>query len=110
MKIQLDTDNKTIKLEDNVLLSKLIETLDRLLPNKEWKKFTLETNTTINHWSSPIVIREYPFKQNYWPWYQRPYYYTSASSGGSWTADYKVNGQSFSNNMQLKSGVFNLEV
>ncbi len=32
MKIQVDTENKTIQLEKEVVLSKLIETLEKLLP------------------------------------------------------------------------------
>lgn len=106
MKIQIDTDRKTIKLESDVLLSKLVETLDKLLPNKEWKKFTLETHTVINNWNSPIVIREYPtYPKPYWPWYGGNYYGVSA---GKQTAEYKVQGSSSS--MQLKSGVYNVEL
>lgn len=75
MKLQIDTTYKTIKVEESVKLSKLVETLKRLFPNNEWKDFTLETNTTIEHWSSPIIIKEYietekrvnPYT---YPWYQ----------------------------------------
>ena len=56
MKIQLDTENKTIKLGKDVVLSKLIETLEKLLPNGEWKEFTLETHTVIRQWSHPVVL------------------------------------------------------
>lgn len=108
MKIQLDTDKKTIKLEDNVLLSKLVETLNRLLPNKEWQKFTLETNTTINHWSNPIVIKQYPM-QPYWPWYYEGTHYYASNKA---TAEYKVNNLSSQSRdmLSLKSGVFNVEI
>jgi hypothetical protein len=68
MKIQLDTTNKTIKIEENVKIDKLISTLKKLLPDNEWKQFTLETNTTINNWTYPITIREYPAYPHY-PWY-----------------------------------------
>lgn len=112
MKIQLDTENKTIKLESSVEMSKLIDTLNKLFPNKEWKKFTLETNTTIAHWSSPIVIERY--HQPYYPWY----YVVSASSK---SADYSVkagntnlamNAGVVGNNnalSSLKAGIFNVE-
>jgi hypothetical protein len=103
MKIQLDTEKQTIKLEDSVLLSDLVKTLTRLLPNGEWKKFTLETHTVIEHWSSPIVIERYT--KPYWqPWY----YYssnTNVSDSNIATAEYKSNSQSFN----LKSGVYNIE-
>lgn len=101
MKIQLDLDNKTIKLEADVKLSQLIDTLNKLLPNKEWKQYTLQTNTTIHHWSNPIVIHDTPAK----PW---PYWwginYCSKSN-----ADYKVDNRSQDTILSLK-GVHNLEI
>jgi hypothetical protein len=60
MKLQLDTTNKSIKLESDILLSELVGVLERLLPRGEWKTFTLQTNVTINNWSNPIIIGEYP--------------------------------------------------
>ena len=101
MKIQFDTDNKTIKLESEVLLSKLVETLNKLLPNGEWKKFTLQTNTVIQHWSNPVVIREYPT----YPTYPRYPWYGMEVTAGRHTAEYKVNNSS----LELKSGVYNVE-
>ena len=56
MKIQIDTKNKRIKLEDDVKLKELIDFLDKILPD-EWKNFTLETHTTINNWTNPIYIQ-----------------------------------------------------
>lgn len=104
MKLQLDTENKTIKLESTVELAKLVETLESLLPNGKWKEFTLQTNTTITYWQNPIVIEKYVSPRPYWqPWY-RPYYTASNKSN----ADYKVSPGSHS--MQLKSGVYNVEV
>ncbi len=67
MKIQLDTDKKTIEIEDEVKLSSLFETLEKLLPGEEWKSFTLETNTSIHQWSNPIVIRERTYPT--YPWW-----------------------------------------
>ena len=68
MRLQLDTDAKTIKLMDNVKLSELFEKLEKILPNGEWKKFTLETSTSITQWSFPTIIKEYPAYPSY-PWY-----------------------------------------
>ena len=67
MKLQLDTTAKTIKLETAVNLKDLLELLEKLLPNGEWKKFILEANTTINNWSAPIIIRQSPTYPQY-PW------------------------------------------
>ena len=66
MKIQLDTIQKTIKLESSVKLQELFDTLNKLLPGGQWAEFTLETNTIIN-WSNPIVINPVT------PWWERPY-------------------------------------
>lgn len=41
MKIQLDTTNKTIKLEGEIKLSEMVSTLEKLLPKGLWKEFTL---------------------------------------------------------------------
>ena len=98
MKIQLDTEKKTIKLEQNVELSKLVDLLEGLLPNEKWKEFTLETNTVIQHWSSPIVIREREIIPSYprtYPWWSQPITYMANKQN----ADYKLN-----------SGVFNMEL
>lgn len=114
MKIQLDTENKTIKLEKDVVLSKLIETLDKLLPNGEWKEFTLETNTVIHQWSNPVVIPSvipYPVPtyprpycpRPYWPWYS----YTRLDSNLH-PADDKVSA-GMNSNMMLNKGVYNIQ-
>lgn len=58
MKIQLDTTNKTIKVEDSVNINEFFEIIKKILPNNEWKEFKLETSTIIN-WSDPIVIKYY---------------------------------------------------
>ncbi len=72
MKIQLDTGMKTIKVEESVNFGELIETLDRLLPKGEWKKFKLETQTTITNWGNPIIIREYPYSRPFQPYWTSP--------------------------------------
>jgi hypothetical protein len=68
LKIQLDTTKKTIKVDEDVKLSKFMSVIKRLLPHGEWMDFQLLTNTTIEHWSSPLVYR---FYEPYWtyPWW-----------------------------------------
>jgi hypothetical protein len=65
MKIQIDTNNKIIKLEESIKLDILLNELEKLLPN--WKEYTLEVNTTI-YWADPVVpvYPQYP----YWPWWE----------------------------------------
>ena len=81
MKIQIDDTEKTIKIEGNVNLGEFIDKITKLLP--EWKEYTLETNTIINNWSSPIIIRDYI---NTNPWrpigINEPYrYYLTSQTG-----------------------------
>ena len=99
MKIQLDTENKVIKIEDVVNLGELTETLERLLPNGEWKDFKLDTQTQINWTPNPIIIREQPYNPR--PWWEQPwitYGTDNINVGGEVT------------NYSLKSGIFNIEV
>jgi len=49
MKIQIDTTNKTISFGEDINLSELFETIQRLLPDN-WKEYKLlSINVTINH-------------------------------------------------------------
>lgn len=91
MKIQLDTTNKTIKLEDNVSLKEFVSKIKKLLPNNEWQQFTLETNTTITYWSNPIIFKTYPLWER--EPLTRPWYVIQGTS-----ADYS-----------LKAGTYNVE-
>ena len=94
MKIQLDTTNKTIKVESNVKLSDLVETLDKLLPNNEWKEFELQTNVTISSWTEPIIVERYKPEPVY-PWYCRKPQITNYGTNLC--------------NHHLKAGTYNIE-
>lgn len=78
MKIQLDTTNKTIKVEEKVNLKELLDAVKKLFPNNEWKEYSLETNTVINWSSNPIIIRDYTYPT--YPWINTPYYGTTAGN------------------------------
>lgn len=103
MKIQLDTEKKTIKLDSNVKLEKLIDTLEKLLPKGEWKKFTLETNTQISYWTNPIIYREYP-SYPYYPWYCSTTTGNTAVGITGGIATYN------SDDVLLQKGTYNIEV
>lgn len=47
MKIQLDTENKVIKVNDNVNLKELFDMVNNLLGEKGWEEYSLNT-TPIN--------------------------------------------------------------
>lgn len=55
MKLQFDTTAKTIKIGEPVNIGELIEKLQMLLPNGQWKEYKLEVSV-INSWTSPIII------------------------------------------------------
>ena len=109
MKIPLDTENKTIKLEKDVVLAKLIETLEKLLPHGEWKEFTLETNTVIHQWSNPVVIPSVipypvpPSPRPSWPWYS-----STRLESHLHPAEYKVS-TGMNSHMMLNKGVYNIQ-
>lgn len=42
MKLQINTTEKTIKIEESVNLRDLIRELDKLFPHNTWKEYTLE--------------------------------------------------------------------
>ncbi len=65
MKIQIDTNAKTIKVEGNVKLSDLFDQLQKFFPDGEWEDYNLETNTVIHNWGNPIVINK-PYNYPWW--------------------------------------------
>lgn len=111
MKLQLDTTLKTIKVEENVKLSKFMDLVKKLLPNNEWKDFTLETNTTITHWSSPYIIEKIIEREKlydpYLPHY--PWYCTNSSTLDLKNADYTTKSGTGGTMCYLKSGTYNIE-
>ena len=66
MKIQIDTDNKIIKLEQNVNLLELFNQLNNLLPNNLWYDFVIDVNTKIE-WINPIYPNNPSPIQPYYP-------------------------------------------
>lgn len=55
-------------MDGDVNLQELFDFLEKILPNGEWKSFSLESNVVINNWHSPIIIEKsypYPYRQ---PW------------------------------------------
>ena len=45
MRIQVDTKENTIRVDENINLGELIKDLNKLFPKGEWKKYTIETNS-----------------------------------------------------------------
>jgi len=70
MKLQIDTTNKIIRIEEAVNLNELLKMVKALFPNDTWKEYKLET-AVIKEWINPIVVNPNPY--NVWPWHV-PYY------------------------------------
>jgi hypothetical protein len=92
MKLQLNTTDKTVTLEEAVKVGDLTDILEKLLPG-EWKTYTIKTNTTFN-WGNPIIIREYPQYPSYPYWWTSPIY-----SNGETSISYTAS-----------DGIFNLQL
>jgi hypothetical protein len=67
MKIQIDTEQKIIKVENKVNLLKLVTFLKEILKD-DFDNFSLECNTVINWNTNPVLINTNDL------WYKRPYY------------------------------------
>lgn len=56
MKIQLDTINKTIQIEEDVNLHDFYEQINGLLPSGLWRDFTLKVGKIVE-WRESITIK-----------------------------------------------------
>lgn len=102
MKLQIDTTNKTIKVEGDVVISELIATLSKMFPKDEWKEFLLKTETQIVNWGYPIYVKELTTWPNY-PWYVN---YGAATMDSNHMT---ISDASANVSYALTGGVFNVE-
>lgn len=72
MKVRIDTQAKTIAIEEAVTFDELHKLLKSLFP-ADYKQWKVETNVKFEITSSPIVV--HPFR----PYWENPFYY-----GGGW--------------------------
>lgn len=114
LKLQLDTTKKTIKIDEDVKLTKLMSVVKRLLPNGEWMDFTLQTNTVIEHWTQPY---RWYWNEPVYPWYTPVTYTATNLSLSSGSGPIPMGTSSNTNAMigsgtlaTLTSGVYNIEV
>jgi len=58
MQLQLDTENKMIKIESSINLKELYKFLKHFFPNKEWEEYTLLYNTQSisSQWTDNLII------------------------------------------------------
>ena len=66
MKIQIDTNNKTIQILENIKIGVLLETLFNML-GEDYKEYTLnleQTTYTYYPWVYPIIV---PYQEPTWP-------------------------------------------
>ena len=79
MKLEINLDKKTIKLENEVNIGKFLTAIETMFPN-DFKEFTLETGTKIVYHEYPIY-RYHPSYSMWDRWYTTPgITYTSGTS------------------------------
>jgi len=95
MKLQLDTENKTITIEEDVNLHEFYEQINNILPGGLWREFTLKVEK-IREWNNPITVTPHTPINPYPPTYPQIWYGTSNTDiiGG--------------NNLTLTNGVYNI--
>lgn len=75
IKFQIDTANKTIKVEGTVKISELMKHLKAMLPKGSpfgcYDEYSLEFNTTIQWYNYPVIINPAPYGGGNW-WDQQP--------------------------------------
>jgi hypothetical protein len=110
MKIQLDTTNKTIKVESNILLGEFIDKIKTILPKREWRRFTLIPDVIISDWINPIfipwsipVVPVYPYTTPVYPYYP---WITCETSETKYFDGQKSSGMS----IEYNPGVYNIEI
>ncbi len=68
MKARIDTNLKTIAIDEPIALDELVKFVQALFPD-EWQKWKVDTNVTVKWESNPIIVDRYPRQ----PW--GPYWY-----------------------------------
>lgn len=93
MKLQIDTENKTIKIEEAVNIDKFIKMVKKLFPNNEWKEYELEVGT-ITYWTNPYpIIYPLTYPTDPYPWWQPTTISesTTITTGSTYCLDVKIN-------------------
>jgi hypothetical protein len=67
MKIQIDTEAKTIQIEEPVKLADLMHVLGNLFPDGLWKEYTLKVGPIVP-WINPIPYDPQPTNPLVTPW------------------------------------------
>ena len=116
MKIQLDTENKTIVIEEDINLHDFHEQINLLLPGGLWRDFTLKVGK-IKKWGDPIVVDPQPSPNINQPWnpvqpntnpypgYPQIWYTTTTDTIGRPV----VEGGDYESSLILNNGTFNVE-
>jgi hypothetical protein len=98
MKIQLDTVNKTITIEEDVNLHEFYEEINAILPGGLWREFTLKvgvikkfinpiTPTTPINPFAPLDPNPSPYTNPYPPSYPQIWYTTATDNSNSTTVN-----------------------
>lgn len=104
MKIQLDTINKTITIEEDVNLHDFYEELNSLLPGGLWREFTLKVSR-IKDWKNPITVTPHTPINPFVPIDPNPSPYTTPYPPTFPQIWYTTSG---TDNITLNNGIYNI--
>lgn len=101
MKINLDTINKTVGIEDRVKFGEFLDMMKKLLPNGLWKEYFIQSTTEVKWYGYPQTVAV-----PYIPWGGTSITY--CSSTGDFTSGDAV-GFSTGSADEIPQGKFQLE-
>lgn len=79
MKLQIDTERKTISIEESINLGELYNMLTAMFPNFTWKEYEIVPVKIIEKFSNPITI----------PW-SNPNPWVSPTPTAPWSPSYPI--------------------
>lgn len=68
MKLQINTNEKTVMFLENIPFKEMISILKKLFPNKEWEEYSLDTGTLSYIYTYPIWTPIYIDQPQTFPW------------------------------------------
>lgn len=107
MKLELDTAAKTVKFDEDVNLKELFKILKKILPDNEWKEYTLIANTSFTFIGQPYYVVDFSQPLPYRSPSVVPYPWTTCSGSTSSVTLTASGPTDITNNIQ---GTYTIEI
>lgn len=110
MRIRIDTEEKTISLDEAVNIGELLDRLKEWFSEEDLRSFKLEVKQEINWNPNPIIIERGPsiFPPYRQPWYEQPYITYNDSAPHSNTMENNTSMEY--SHRTLRKGTFDVEL